>query len=561
MTNKYFNEVESRIMEMIDRMKGLCASYGLSNQSAEEEIITQVFLYKFLNDQFVHNLYRYIDEHNLTLEEILDTENNDYLYEFYDSHASNIRFNWEDTIQGLVNKTSQENFCSLLDDAFERISANPKNKKFNIQSENGEEIKLFTRICNKVDSFTRNAFAVSLFGIISESKFDFSDAFVGNFDFYGTIFEYLIKDYNVASGKYAEYYTPQFAAKIIARILVGMSNIEPGKLYRIYDPSAGSGCLILHLAQELQRYGCRVRIYAQDISAKSNRFLKINMLLNGLSESIKNIRKGDTLLNPAHFVDADDVNSALLRFHFTTSNPPFKMDFSEVVNAIMQKWAETERFFAGLPKIPNKKKESMAIYTSFIQAILYTLEADGKTAIVVPTGFLTAQSGIEYRIRQYLIKENILAGVVSMPSNIFANTRTNVSILFIDKSRKSLEEEQPIIFIDASNLGKKEKVGKNERTVLSEEEENYIIDTFINREQIEDFSVVVSNNDIKEKNYSFSAGQYFEVKIDYVDITQEEYNKMIEDFNSDFATYVAETLAFQASIKEQLEGLSVNGEN
>ena len=84
------------------------------------------------------------------------------------------------------------------------------------------------------------------------------------------------------------------------------------------------------------------------------------------------------------------------------------------------------------------------------------------------------------------------------------------------------------------------------------------INTFVNKEVVEDFSVVVSNDDIKEKNYSFSAGQYFEVKIDYVDISQEEYDKMISDFNNDFATYVAETLAFQASIKEQLEGLSIN---
>ena len=144
-----------------------------------------------------------------------------------------------------------------------------------------------------------------------------------------------------------------------------------------------------------------------------------------------------------------------------------------------------------------------------------------------------------------------------MPSNIFANTGTNVSVIFIDKSNG----DDTVILMDASNLGEKVKDGKNQRTVLSNDEVNKIINTFVNKEVIEDFSVVVSNNDIKEKNYSFSAGQYFEVKIDYVDISQEEYDKMIEDFNNDFATYVAETLAFQKSIKEQLEGLRINGEN
>lgn len=117
--------------------------------------------------------------------------------------------------------------------------------------------------------------------------------------------------------------------------------------------------------------------------------------------------------------------------------------------------------------MPNKKKESMAIYLLFIQNVLWCLKETGKAAIVCPTGFLTAQSGIEKKIREQLIDKNWLQGVVSMPSNIFANTGTNVSVLFIDKTRGDGDK---VILIDASKLGEKRKEGKNQRTVLHGDE-------------------------------------------------------------------------------------------
>ena len=133
-------------------------------------------------------------------------------------------------------------------------------------------------------------------------------------------------------------------------------------------------------------------------------------------------------------------------------------------------------------------------------------------------------------IRTKMVEEKMLMGVVQMPSNIFANTGTNVSVIFIDKANK----HDDVILIDASKLGEKVKEGKNQRTVLRENEVQQIIDTFINREEVEDFSVIVPFEGLKEKNYSFSAGQYFEVKIEYVDITAEEFRSEMDD-TYDFA--------------------------
>lgn len=549
---------------MIDELKGLCAANGLSNQAGEETVITTVFLYKFLNDKFMFNLNQFAENRGWSLERIRANEN-DELDMMYDKYSGDVAFAYEDTIEYLINSVQHDNFYAIFDDALLRISNYERNKEFSIETDEGTKKPLFTKLSDVLtDTSKKNAFTKAVFGIISQDKFDFGGAFSNNFDFYSTIFEYLIKDYNVASGKYAEYFTPQTISNIIAKILVHMGKTEEDKLYEICDPSAGSGSLVLHLANELGHgaFGNSARVYTQDISNKSTRFLRINMMLNGLKESLNNIIEGDTMLNPAHFQIPNNQNSGLKKFDFITSNPPFKVDFSNTRNEIEQKWEGTGRFFAGVPKIPNKKKESMAIYLLFIQHILYSLKDDGKAAIVVPTGFITAQSGIERTIREKMIEENMLHGVVSMPSNIFANTGTNVSVIFIDKSKtydeNGNEVPKEILLMDASNLGTKMKDGKNQRTVLSDDETAKIINTFINNEEVEDFSIKVTNEQIKEKNYSFSAGQYFDVKIEYIEITQEEYDKMIEDFNVDFAKYVEETQKFQENIKEQLGGLKLN---
>ena len=545
-------ELENHIKQIIDQLKGLCQTNGLSNQASEEEVITTVFLYKFLNDKFMYNLKEFADEIDMDYKEVLKNEN-DELSAFYDSYPQDVAFTYDETIEYLINKVSNDNFYSLFDDALEKISNDTKNETFSIETADGNRKPLFVRITEKVESSKRNNFAKNIFGIISQEKFDFGKAFKNNFDFYSTIFEYLIKDYNVSSGVYAEYFTPQAISSIIAKILVKMTPVKD-TLYDIYDPSAGSGSLILHLANELGEgsFGDKAQVFTQDISGKSSRFLRINMLLNGLTHSLHNIIEGDTLDTPAHYNIPHDPSSGVKKFDYITSNPPFKMDFSSTRNTIEQKWCETDRFFAGVPKVPKKKKDSMAIYLCFIQHILWSLKDDGKAAIVVPTGFITAQSGIEKKVREKIIDNKWLKGVVSMPSNIFANTGTNVSVLFIDKSNT----EGEVMLVDASKMGTKVKDGKNQRTVLSDEEVVKIENTFINQDIVDDFSVKVTYDDIKNKNYSLSAGQYFEVKIEYVELSEEEFEEKMNTYKSNLEKYFDEGKSLEEKILEGLEMLS-----
>ena len=186
---------------------------------------------------------------------------------FYDSYPQDVAFAYEDTIDYLVQSVSNKDFYKTFDDTLIRISSYPKNDAFNIDTAEGTKKPLFTALSTYVEQSKKNAFAQNMFSYITRDRFDFGIVNEGNYDFFSTIFEYLISDYNVASGKYAEYFTPQALSSAIAKILVHMSPIKD-TIYDIYDPSAGSGSLVLHLANELGngKFGNKARVYTQDIS-------------------------------------------------------------------------------------------------------------------------------------------------------------------------------------------------------------------------------------------------------------------------------------------------------
>lgn len=236
----------------------------------------------------------------------------------------------------------------------------------------------------------------------------------------------------------------------------------------------------------------------------------------------------------------------LRTFDYVVSNPPFKMDFSDTRERIA---AMPVRFWAGVPKVPAKKKESMAIYTLFIQHVLNSLKAKGKGAIVVPTGFVTAKSGVEKKILQHIVDEHIVYGCISMPSNVFANTGTNVSVLFFDNSK----ETEKVVLIDASKLGEEYKDGNNQKRRLRDFEIDKIVDTFLNKEAVDDFSVAVTYDEIKEKKYSLSAGQYFDVKIEYVELSQDEFNARMSAYADKLQEYFTEGDKLKTEIMEQLK--------
>lgn len=540
-------EFQQKTKELIDSLKGICANYGLGNDGNEFKIITQVFLYKLLNDKFAYEAKK-LDETIANAEkweEALAAMSEDDLEMLQlQMDGDTARLKPSHFIASLFSQQNAPDFAKLFDDTLMDIAIS-NNDVFAVKTDGGAKVVLFDRLSQYIaDESKRDAFCRAIINKLVE--FSFERIFNQKYDFYATIFEYLIKDYNSNSGgKYAEYYTPHAVARIMAAILVPQEQQGQIKNVTCYDPSAGSGTLLMNVAHAIGEKRCT--IFTQDISQKSSNLLRLNLILNTLVHSIPNVIQGNTLLHPYH-----REGKELKHFDYIVSNPPFKMDFSDFRDELDSK-ENKERFFAGIPKIKAKAKDKMEIYQLFLQHIIHSLKAGGKAAVVVPTGFITAQSGIDKKIRQKLVDEKMLAGVVSMPSNIFATTGTNVSILFIDDSNKG-----DVVLIDASGLGQKVKDGKNQKTVLTAEEEQRIIDVFNGKLAEEDFSVAVSYEEIAAKNYSLSAGQYFDVKIEYVDITPDEFTDKMNRFTENLDGLFNQSRELEVEIKKQMAGLVIN---
>jgi Type I restriction-modification system methyltransferase subunit len=550
-------QLTTKTKQLVDSLKSICANHGLGNDGNEYKIITEVFLYKFMNDKFffeIRNLdAKYAKAENLE-EAMHSLSDDDYDMLLLMLPAGTAKLKREHYLSNLFNNQYKEEFSKLFDDTMRDLAAF-NSDIFSVGTAGGEKIRLFSGISNYVtEEGKRDGFCRAIVNKLFE--YSFADVFGQKYDFFATIFEYLIKDYNKdGGGKYAEYYTPHAVARIMSEILVP----KPTSNAMCYDPSAGTGSLLMGLAHKIGEDKCT--IYSQDISQKSSTLLRLNLILNNLAHSLPNVVQGNTMTEPYH-MSHKPTNKG---FDFVVSNPPFKLDFSEwrdKIDASRQSVREdgseemfSKRFFAGVPNIPGKQMDKMPIYLLFLQHIIASLKPNGKAACVVPTGFLTEGKGkktnIANKIRMRLVDKGWLRAVVSMPSNIFANTGTNVSIIFIDKSNRSGNA----VLVDASELGEDVKDGNNKKTQLSAGEEQKIIDA-VNEQAAEDgFSVVKNFSEIKAAGYSYNPGTYFDVKIEYVDITAEEFSGKMAKSKAHLLKMFSESKQIENDIISSLEEL------
>ena len=545
---KNIEEIKNQTYALIDDLKKTTTENGLAGSGNEYVVIVEIFLYKFLNDKFIYEAKK--ENPGLANAEdffaALDAMSEDDYEEMCDSMLDTIILKKEHLIPFLAKRQNEDKFAELFDSTLESI-ASENSDIFYILNEDETRVSIMKPISDVVSGGTnkKNAFCRSLIGDVA--SFSFENAFEAGYDFFSTIFEYLIKDYNAnGGGNYAEYYTPHAIAAIMAQLLVDPS--EDVRSVTCYDPSAGTGTLVIALAHAIGEQNCTV--YTQDISDKSSTMMMLNLILNSMSHSLTHVIQGNTLKHPFH----KNEDGSLRKFDYIVSNPPFKLDFSDY-HSDLKTDSYKGRFFAGIPNIPSKNKKGMEIYLCFFQHLLYSLKEDGKAAIVVSTGFITAKSGIAFKIRKHLVdgEKSILRGVVSMPSNIFANTGTNVSVVFIDKSGV----DKPVL-IDASKLGETIKENGNQKTKLRTKEIQQIVNTFRNKEVVEDFSVTPTFDEIKEKGYSFSAGQYFDIKIDYVDITEDEFNRRMDNFKTTLRQQFNESHRLEEEILKQLDCIGFN---
>ena len=548
------NKLTTKTKQLVDDLKSICANHGLGNDGNEYKIITEVFLYKFMNDKFFYEAGRIDGYAGVREEKLKAMPDEDYEMVLLMLPPSVARLNREHYLSSLYNAQNREQFAKLFDDTM-RSLALLNSEIFSVGTAGGEKVRLFGGISNYVtEESKRDGFCRAIINKLFDCNLsEAGDIFGEKYDFFATIFEYLIKDYNKdGGGKYAEYYTPHAVARIMSEILV-VSEVSNALCY---DPGAGTGSLLMSLAHIIGEDKCT--IYSQDISQKSSTLLRLNLILNNLAHSLPNVVQGNTMTEPYHMRQKETQKG----FDYIVSNPPFKLDFSDWrdrVDASRQTVHEGEnketeklsaRFFAGIPNIPNKDKDKMAIYLLFLQHIISSLNDKGKAAVVVPTGFLTEGKGkatsIANKIRMRLVDKGWIRAVVSMPSNIFATTGTNVSIIFIDKANTSGK----VVLVDASSLGTKIKDGKNQKTLLSEKEEQRIIDAVNGSIADNGFSVVKTFKELKEGKHSFNPGGYFDVCVEHIEISPEEFANALNASKTTLANMFSESAKLESTILE-----------
>ena len=470
--NKQQVEVDNKLWSMADELRG--------NMDASEfkNYILGLIFYKFLSDKIVKTINDELKDENLTYEEAWKDESlrNDikklsvnvigyfldpqFLFGSFVKKIDKNTFTVEDLKEGikaLVNSTigfeSQDDFSDLFDDM------DLDNHK--LGKGEGERRKLIGKIISKIDDLNLD---------ISET----------NFDILGHAYEYLIGKFAASAGKKAgEFYTPAQVSELLARIVT----LENKELKTAYDPTCGSGSLLLRVRNNVSNKGS-IKLYGQEMVTTTYNLARMNMLLHGVEYEKFDIANDDTLEKPSE-------KHKNLKFDAVVANPPYSANWEPDGKE------EDSRFNGYDGEYAPRAKADYA----FVQHMIYHLNDSGTLAVVLPRGALY-RSGSEVSIRMKLVKDyNIVDAVIGLPGNLFFGTPIPTCIVVIKKCRKSSDN---ILFIDAS--GEFEK-GKNQN-YLREKDIEKIIDVYKNRSEIDGYSKKASVSDVISNEASLNIAKY-----------------------------------------------------
>lgn len=320
----------------------------------------------------------------------------------------------------------------------------------------------------------RNEIIVKVLLHLDEIDFKLNDT---ELDVLGDAYEYLIGQFASGAGKKAgEFYTPQEVSKILAKIVTTGKN----RLKSVYDPTCGSGSLLLRVAREVKDVS---NFYGQEMNRTTYNLARMNMILHGVHYRQFDIKQEDTLEHPQHLND--------MPFEAIVANPPFSANWS--ANPLFLNDAR----FSQYGKLAPSSKADFA----FVQHMIYHLAENGTMAIVLPHGVLF-RGAAELHIRKYLIEQkNYLDAVIGLPANIFYGTSIPTCILVFKKCK---EDPEHILFIDASKEFEKVK----NQNMLREEHINKIVETYRNRTVIEKYSHLASLQEVADNDYNLNIPRY-----------------------------------------------------
>lgn len=494
-------ELQAKLWNIANDLRG--------NMDASEfkNYILGLIFYRYLSERVEERAKKLLEEDNMTYEEAYkDKELREALQEelvndigyfiepkfLFNKLLQTIETgNFDiETLEEAVNNITESTLGHESEEEFDHLFDDMDLKSTKI----GKDVKSRSILIGKV------------MGNIANIDFKFDDSEI---DILGDAYEYLIGQFAANAGKKAgEFYTPQQVSKILAKIVtMGKTDLKS-----VYDPTCGSGSLLLRVSKE-----ANVRnFYGQEKTSTTYNLARMNMLLHGISYKNFNIKNDDTLENPEH-ID--------MRFEAIVANPPYSANWSAKVDFL-----DDERFSA-YGKLAPKSKADFA----FVQHMIHQLDDNGTMAVVLPHGVLF-RGAAEGVIRKHIIEQrNVLDAIIGLPANIFFGTSIPTVVLVFKKNRKN---NNNVLFIDASNEFEK---GKNQN-VLRDSDVDKIFETYKNRETIDKYSYVATMEEIKENDYNLNIPRYVDTfeEEEPVDIKEvqgrlkareEKINNLYEELN------------------------------
>ncbi|WP_286909208.1 type I restriction-modification system subunit M [Clostridium sp. UBA1652] len=455
-----------------------------------------------------------------------ESELQDYLHDI--SASLGYAIAPKDTWQSLIDKI---NDSQVIPSDYQTIFDN-----FNKNAElNKEAVKDFRGVFNDINlgdsrlGNSTNERAKSLNNIV---KLVDSIEYKGNDgkDILGEIYEYLIGQFAASAGKKGgEFYTPHQVSKVLAKVVTeGVEKCD--EIFSVYDPTMGSGSLLLTVGQELPN-GTPMKYYGQELNTTTYNLARMNLMMHGISYNNMVLNNADTL--ESDWPDGPDPKGIdhPRRFDAVVANPPYSA-----------KWDNDETKlkdprFGEYGKLAPASKADYA----FILHSIYHLNKTGTMAIVLPHGVLF-RGAAEGKIRETLIGKNYLDTIIGLPANLFYGTSIPTVILVLKKNR----ETKDILFIDASNDFEKNKNQNN----LRDEHIDKIIKTYKERKDVEKYAHLASIEEIRENDFNLNIPRYVDTFEEEEEIDLEEINKLLEQDNKEIAE-------LEAEINEQLKILGV----
>ncbi|RBQ32788.1 type I restriction-modification system subunit M [Arcobacter sp. FW59] len=443
------------------------------------DYILGFIFYKYLSEKIVDYANELLEPDNMTYFDVLNHEEKDEILK--DIKQASVEklgyFLKPDELFSAIAKRGNEDSNNFILDDLTKILRSIESSTMGTESED-DFIHLFedldlasTKLGRTVEQ--RNSLISKILSHLDKVNFELKNH---DRDVLGDAYEYLIGQFAAGAGKKAgEFYTPQEVSKILAKIVT----VGKERLKSVYDPTCGSGSLLLRVAKEVKDVS---NFYGQELNRTTYNLARMNMIMHDIHYRKFDIKQEDTLEYPQH-ID--------IKFEAIVANPPFSANWS--ANNL---FLNDDRFSQYGKLAPSSKADF-----AFVTHMIHHLDDNGTMAVVLPHGVLF-RGAAEGHIREYLIENrNYLDAVIGLPSNIFYGTSIPTCILVFKKCRVHSDN---ILFIDASKDFEKAK----NQNFLKEQDIQKIIDTYKSRKQIEKYSYLASLQEIKENGYNLNIPRY-----------------------------------------------------